>query len=124
MKPETKNALLRELIDLDKNKSPFVEGEWNKESITRYTSAEIFQQEMERLFKPMPHLVAHVSELGENHGFLTREVAGVSILLTRSKEGGIKAFHNVCRHRGARLVSDNSGCKKRFSCPCNQQSNF
>lgn len=60
-------------------------------------------------------LVGQVAGVGET---IVREVAGTSIIVTRDKEGELRAFHNVCRHRGSQLVScDQVVRAKRFRCP-------
>ena len=41
--------------------------------------------------------------------FVRRDVAGDNIIITRSSDGLLRAFHNVCRHRGTRLCTDNAG---------------
>jgi phenylpropionate dioxygenase-like ring-hydroxylating dioxygenase large terminal subunit len=46
-----------------------------------------------------------------------REIAGRSIIVTRDAQGKARAFLNVCRHRGTQLVSEESGCEHRFTCP-------
>src|SRR3546814_8597714 len=43
-------------------------------------------------------------------------VAGASILITRGKDGAVRAFHNVCTHRGTRLVAESSGNRSAFTC--------
>ena len=44
------------------------------------------------------------------------EMLGISILIVRSDDGAIRAFHNVCRHRGNRLVSECKGHRRAFVC--------
>ncbi len=48
---------------------------------------------------------------------LTHDWTGVPILLVRQADGGLKAFLNVCRHRGARIAEGTSGGATSFSCP-------
>ena len=69
------------------------------------------------MFKRQPLIVGHSSQLANSGDFLVKEIAGVSWLLTRDGEGVARAFYNYCQHRGTRLVQENSGCSKRFSCP-------
>lgn len=45
------------------------------------------------------------------------ELAGLPLLIARDRHGQVRAFLNVCRHRGARLVNEESGCKHTLSCP-------
>ncbi|MEV5651935.1 Rieske 2Fe-2S domain-containing protein [Nocardia sp. NPDC052254] len=64
-----------------------------------------------------PHIVAHVDELQSAGDFLTTELIGTPLLVVRQNDGGVKAFANVCRHRGSRVEFADSGCKRVFACP-------
>lgn len=63
-----------------------------------------------------PQLVGYVSELPQPDSYCTKTVMGRSILLTRTSEGAVKAFDNVCLHRQSQVVTG-CGSAKRFSCP-------
>ena len=110
-------ALIDELLGLKSAGRAFLDEAVAESPIEHYVSNEHFTLENERIFKRLPHAIAHVSELPENGSFVRRDVAGSSVLVTRDKDGVVRAFHNVCRHRGTQLVSEESGCKHRFSCP-------
>jgi carnitine monooxygenase subunit len=69
-----------------------------------FYDASIFQKERLRIFFRSWHLVGHVNELRNPGDFVTHDILDQSVIVTRSKEGGIQAFHNVCQHRGNRLV--------------------
>ncbi|MGV9743714.1 aromatic ring-hydroxylating oxygenase subunit alpha [Rhodococcus zopfii] len=64
-----------------------------------------------------PHIVAHVDELRKPGDFLTTELIGTPLLVVKQNDGSVKAFSNVCRHRGAKVEFDESGCKRVFACP-------
>jgi phenylpropionate dioxygenase-like ring-hydroxylating dioxygenase large terminal subunit len=49
--------------------------------------------------------------------FVTRTVAGEPVLLVRGSDGGVRAFRNRCRHRGAKICEVASGTKQQFTCP-------
>ncbi len=115
MDKETQIELIQELLELRDNKSPFLDESWERPTLERYTSAEFFARE--HISLSLPQIAAHVSELPEPGSFLTMELAGQPLLLTRDEDGVARAFYNVCRHRGARLVGDSTGCQHRFSCP-------
>lgn len=63
--------------------------------------------------------VGHICELPEPGSFIRREVefANASLLIVRGKDGEIRAFHNVCTHRGTQLVQAEAGRQSTFSCP-------
>jgi phenylpropionate dioxygenase-like ring-hydroxylating dioxygenase large terminal subunit len=62
--------------------------------------------------------IGHVCELPERGSFIRREVEVVnaSILIVRGMDGEIRAFYNVCTHRGTELVAAQNGRQSRFSC--------
>lgn len=69
------------------------------------------------LFRRFPQVLCPAADLPPD-GWFARDIGGVPVLATRSAEGKLRAFLNVCRHRGARLVADGSGCGRRaFACP-------
>src|ERR1700744_4321 len=76
----------------------------------------IFQQERLHIFLRSWHLVAHVSELRAPGDFVTYDILDQSVIVTRSKEGGIQAFHNVCQHRGNRLIGAPRGNTPAITC--------
>lgn len=109
--------LLDELAELDRQRSAFLDDQIGTSPVSRYTDSGLFQREREQIFRRQPAMVAHSSELAEANSFLRRSIAGLPLLLTRDEAGEVRAFINVCRHRGNRLVAAESGCKQRFSCP-------
>ena len=77
-----------------------------------YTSEEIFRLENERIFARHWLYVGREAALGEPGRYFLAEAAGESIIVLRDQEGRLRAFYNVCRHRGTRLCSGPEG---RFS---------
>ncbi len=63
--------------------------------------------------------IGHVCELPEHGSFIRRELefAETSLLIVRSKDDVIRAFHNVCTHRATQLVSEAEGRTNAFICP-------
>ena len=74
-----------------------------------YYDAEIFAREREKIFLKCWHLAAHRNELAEPGQFVTLEIFDQSVLVARGRDGVVHAFHNVCQHRGNRLVADRRG---------------
>ncbi|TPE61598.1 aromatic ring-hydroxylating dioxygenase subunit alpha [Sandaracinobacter neustonicus] len=72
---------------------------------------------MRRVFRPSWQIVCHVSDVPNAGDYHTLEYAGESIIVIRGKDDVIRAFTNVCRHRGARIVDGPSGCAKKLVCP-------
>ncbi|WP_114952319.1 aromatic ring-hydroxylating oxygenase subunit alpha [Sphingosinicella terrae] len=82
-----------------------------------YQDAEFLDVEIKRVIRPSWQIVCHVSEIPAAGDYRTLEYVGESIIVIRGDDGEIRAFTNVCRHRGARLVDGPSGCAKRLQCP-------
>ncbi len=74
-----------------------------------YTDAEYFRRELDALFRTMWICAGRSEEIARPGQFVLRDVAGDSVIVTRSADGGVHAFHNVCRHRGTRLCTEASG---------------
>ncbi|MGC6472504.1 MAG: aromatic ring-hydroxylating oxygenase subunit alpha [Parvibaculales bacterium] len=117
MDHQTQCELIEELLALKAEQSAFLDEKAVRVPVTHYTDEARFAKEQAMIFRRVPLAAAHVSELPEPDSFVSRELMGRSVLLTRDGQGDIHAFLNVCRHRGTRLVEDGEGCKKRFSCP-------
>ena len=113
----TEIELLEELAGLREARSFFLDDAVETSPVSRYTCPERFARERQALFRSKPVIAAHGSELAGPDAFLTRDLAGLPLLLTRDSAGTAHAFLNVCRHRGTRLVGDDSGCRRRFTCP-------
>ena len=113
----TEIELLEELAGLRKARSFHLADSIATSPVSRYTCPDRFERERQVLLRSKPMIVAHRSELAAPNAFLTRDLAGLPLLLTRDAEGAVHAFLNVCRHRGTRLVDAESGCRRRFSCP-------
>lgn len=85
--------------------------------VSQYTDAQHLDQEIQTLFRKFPIIVGHVSQLAEPGDFITHDSTGVPMLVTRTREGDIMAFLNVCRHRGARVAGQPCGRANTFACP-------
>lgn len=85
--------------------------------VTNYTDPEQLDQEINTLFRNFPIMIDHSSEMAEPGDFITHDGTGVPILVTRGKMGEVKAFLNVCRHRGARLKNESCGKAATLACP-------
>ena len=117
MDRSTELELMEELRALKETKAHYLDDNVARNPVDHYLSEDRFQLERDRIFTKVPMVAGHASEVAEPGDFIRREVAGRPVLITRDKAGNVNAFLNVCRHRGTRLVDDESGCKHRFSCP-------
>ena len=85
--------------------------------VTTYTDPDVLAREVDILFRKFPIIMGHASKLPEPATYFTNDDLGVPILITRNTAGEVKAFMNVCRHRGARLTDTPCGAAKTLSCP-------
>jgi phenylpropionate dioxygenase-like ring-hydroxylating dioxygenase large terminal subunit len=85
--------------------------------VDRYTDPLRFQREHHALFRSLPILVGFSSQVRAAGDWFTHDATGVPILCVRGEDGQVRAFLNVCRHRGARLAVAASGSRQAtFAC--------
>jgi Rieske 2Fe-2S family protein len=83
-----------------------------------YATDEVFALERRAIFSTEWVCIGRAAELVAAGDYLVRDVAGESVLVVRGEEGAIRAFFNVCRHRGSRLVDAECGrAVGRIVCP-------
>ena len=83
-----------------------------------YTSNELHDLEMSELFRREWMLAGHVSDVPMPGDYLTLEVGPERVLVVRDDQETLRAFHNVCRHRGSRVVPNSQGhCGHVMRCP-------
>jgi glycine betaine catabolism A len=82
-----------------------------------FVSSEIFAQELRNIFATNWVLVGHQSQLAKPGDYFLAEVAGESLIVAKDQRSTIRAFYNVCRHRGARLCEEQSGHGAAIQCP-------
>ena len=83
-----------------------------------YFNKELLEIEQEELFRKHWQLVGHVSNVPQAGDFMTLDIVGERALTVRGQDGQVRSFHNVCRHRGSRVVAKASGnCRGNIVCP-------
>jgi phenylpropionate dioxygenase-like ring-hydroxylating dioxygenase large terminal subunit len=82
-----------------------------------YHDAEFFEAEKRAFLRAAPQVVCHESEIAHPGEWRSLEYLGESVIVIRGDDGAVRAFANVCRHRGSRLVDGTGGCAKVISCP-------
>ncbi len=110
-------AIIEEILELAANGTTHMLPKVVNNPVTNYTDPAQLEREISVLFRNFPLIIAHSSELKEPGQFVTHDDTGVPILVTRTQSGQVKAFLNVCRHRGARLKNEPCGHTRTFSCP-------
>ena len=83
-----------------------------------YHDPDFFELEKRAVFRSAWQLVCHVSDIPDAGDYHTLDFLGESVVSVRTEEGGVRSFHNVCRHRAARLLDGPKGhCGRRIVCP-------
>lgn len=82
-----------------------------------YTDPQRYQREIQRIFRELPIAVALSLELPEPGAYLATNLMDTPLLVVRGEDGVVRAFVNVCRHRGAQLCAEGRGRARVFACP-------
>ena len=82
-----------------------------------YHDAEFFEAEKRRFLRAAPQVVCHESEIEHPGDWRSLDYLGESVIVIRGDDGIARAFANVCRHRGSRLVDGSAGCARVLTCP-------
>src|SRR4051812_15530277 len=87
-----------------------------------YTDPAHFRREMERWFHSRWVCVGRADQIPRAGDFFLREIVGESVIVVRGDDdgsgGAVRAFYNVCRHRGTRLCEEAQGrFRSRIQCP-------
>ena len=93
---------------------------WDRSGLPGWTyqSDSLFQLEAEELFRKHWQFVCHINELNEIGSYKTIEIVNERGFVIKGENNEIRAFHNLCRHRGSRVIADKEGvCKRAIVCP-------
>lgn len=82
-----------------------------------YSSPEFFALEQKQVFARNWVCAGPASRVQNPGDFVVAEVGGQSLIVARGDDGELRAFYNVCRHRGTRLCAADGAVKKHFVCP-------
>jgi phenylpropionate dioxygenase-like ring-hydroxylating dioxygenase large terminal subunit len=82
----------------------------------RYVDQRFFDLEIEHIWRKSWLFAAHIDEIPEPGCFRLWENAGQPVVLVHAEGGAINAFYNTCSHRGAPVVTEQSGRKRRLTC--------
>ena len=82
-----------------------------------YHDEEFLAAEKHAFLRAAPQVVCHESEIASPGEWRSLEYLNESVIVIRGDDGELRAFANVCRHRGSRLVDGEAGCAKVLTCP-------
>ncbi|MDN6151825.1 MAG: aromatic ring-hydroxylating dioxygenase subunit alpha, partial [Yaniella sp.] len=81
-----------------------------------YTDPDLFQLDMEAIFGQQWIFAASIAEMPEPGDYVTVDYGPYSLIVLHNDDGGVNVLHNVCRHRGARVLTKNSGTTGNLVC--------
>jgi Rieske 2Fe-2S family protein len=82
-----------------------------------YVAREVFEADLARIFHRHWIFAGYVFQVARPGDFFTYKVGSESVIVVRDRAGEIRAFHNVCRHRGSRICKTEHGNAHRLVCP-------
>jgi Rieske 2Fe-2S family protein len=85
-----------------------------------YLDGEIFEEDLHRVFRTSWLFAGHSCEISRSGDYFTFEVGDESLVILRDKADDVRAFFNVCRHRGSKLATSPCGHAKALVCPYHQ----
>jgi carnitine monooxygenase subunit len=97
-----------------------VPGNWDRRGLPgwAYHSAGLLELEKEHVFRTHWQVVGHVSDVPNPGDYLTVDIAGERALVVRGRDNVVRAFNNMCRHRGSRVAAEPQGsCRNALVCP-------
>jgi phenylpropionate dioxygenase-like ring-hydroxylating dioxygenase large terminal subunit len=87
-----------------------------------YTDATVLATERAHVFAGAWALVATAEELEASGSYVTASAGGIPLAVVRGEDGQLRAFHNVCRHRGITLLEGAGAVGRHMTCPYHQWS--
>ena len=97
-----------------------IPNDWDRRGLPGWTyhSDAMLELEKQHVFRQHWQIACHISDLPEPGNYLAFDMVGERALILRGQDGEIRGFHNICKHRGSRLVADIKGtCRNALVCP-------
>ncbi len=82
-----------------------------------FVNADIYAREMETIFRHCWQPIGHAADVAEPGSYITGRVAGQDVAVVRGRDGCLRGFFNVCRHRGHRLLQGKGHLTAAIICP-------
>lgn len=117
MRHDEQVRLLHVIIDRIDTGTTVDAGGIRRNPTSVYVDPELAARERDLFFRRHPHVIGLSGDLTEPGSYFTVDELGVPIIATRDTDGNFVALVNACRHRGAKVVADERGAARRFSCP-------
>ncbi len=88
-----------------------------REPVQNYRDPALWEREVQAIHRTVPLPLAMSCELPGPGSYKAVDAAGTPVLITRQRDGSLRAVVNACRHRGSELVPEGTGTARRFTCP-------
>ena len=82
-----------------------------------YTDPEVLAHEQASVFTRNWMYAGAVSQVAEPGDFFTKEIGNDCVIVARGDDGELRGYHNVCPHRGSRVVDEEAGSRRKLQCP-------
>lgn len=117
MNHDTQREILRRFFELRAAHTTTMAPAVFRQRAAVYTDPERLRSEIELLFRGRPLVVGLSADLPDTGDCVAREVAGVPLLLVRGEDAEVRAFLNICRHRGGRVFTGRGRPGRALKCP-------
>ena len=108
--------LARRLLDHNLNGTTDQADDIMVKSVYDYIDNDIIKSEVDKIFYDHPVPIALSAELKENNSYKATKAIDTPLLITRGEDGLVRAFINICKHRGAPVCPEGIGKKSKFNC--------
>jgi carnitine monooxygenase subunit len=105
---------------LDQVETSSTASDWDRRGLPGWTyhNQALHELEVEELFLRHWQVVGHINDVAKPGDYLALDLGNERAFVVRGQDGALRAFHNLCRHRGSRIVTGTSGqCKNAMVCP-------
>jgi phenylpropionate dioxygenase-like ring-hydroxylating dioxygenase large terminal subunit len=117
MDADSQRTLIERVLALIERGSKDMDDAISSIAAASYVDPARLERETSALFRHLPLILGRSSEVPRPGDYVTHELTGAPILITRDPEGRAHAMLNVCRHRGTRVAAGACGHTTRFVCP-------
>lgn len=114
---ERNQSLAKKLFDHVRNTTTDQAEELFEYDLKIYADPGQAVAERAKIFERLPMMALHSSQVAEPGAFVTVQLNRTNVIVSRQKDGSVKALVNACRHRGATVVTQACGKRNLFTCP-------
>ena len=115
--PERRTRLAEKLFAHVRESSTDQVAETLEYDLSIYSDPELAVAERARIFERLPMMALHASQVAEPNSFARVRLNRSDVVVTRLRDGSLRALVNACRHRGAHVVTEDRGKRPAFTCP-------